>query len=357
MTSVLLYDYAAPGKATPREYDLTTSRIAVFGDPACGKSSLIVRWIHNVYQSNEEFHLEDIYHKRMNYDLLVRSQNHDEYYQLITKQAHTYNHQSHTEHCENDQCVCVDDQDLHLVKKNPVLDVQVLDVTDIDVTDYSEMRNIQTQQADGFILCYDSTNEESLDNLRMYQRRIWMLRGEGVPLLLCGNKCDMGTERKVDVGMVRELCDEFQVDFKTCHFETSAKDNFGVNELFFSCLLNIEKMKESMRVERRSTSPPPILGRDSCGSDEYSRGGDSNENGAPQPLVEDSDVCEKQIPIEPVDSTPRTVHDERIIYTPKSDGEVISVPPTNLKRKVNREVTPRTKSVSKPKKNSCCIIC
>jgi GTPase SAR1 family protein len=79
------------------------------------------------------------------------------------------------------------------------------------------------------IVCYDVTNEESFSKMKDWVEEL----SNNVPtdeliLVIASNKIDLHEERVVS----RTRVEEFAAKVKAHLFETSAKDNIGVDDMF-----------------------------------------------------------------------------------------------------------------------------
>ena len=81
--------------------------------------------------------------------------------------------------------------------------------------------------AQGIILTYDVTDDNSFKNIRNWIKQIETNAQTNVCKVLVGNKCDK-PDRKVSYEEGKKLADDYGMDF----FETSAKSNTNVNETF-----------------------------------------------------------------------------------------------------------------------------
>lgn len=223
----------------PGEIDVLTSKVALIGDSSVGKTCLVGRWVkgHSVLQDIDETgdHVEDLYHKTVDYNVLMKYHSFQEYSKLLTTTV-----VPQMKRDKNGKPIPRPKMNYNV---NTKLDAQVIDVTDFDVTDYSDIRQLQVNQADGFILCYDTTNPMSLADITLYQRIITRIKGDNVPIIVCGTKIDCLQERKVSEEEAMNLCEEMGIDYATCHFETSAMENINVNETFFAILCLIENRR------------------------------------------------------------------------------------------------------------------
>ena len=82
--------------------------------------------------------------------------------------------------------------------------------------------------ADGILLVYDVTDEESYEKIRDWMTQITLnTQKDDIGLVLLGNKCDL-QPRKV----TKEMGDKLGEELKIKYFETSALSGQGINESF-----------------------------------------------------------------------------------------------------------------------------
>ena len=91
--------------------------------------------------------------------------------------------------------------------------------------------------AQGIILAYDCTRNESFDNVGNWVRQIENHAAPNVKKILLGNKCDLTSEKVVS----REQGEEFARQNNMSFFETSAKSGEGIKEAFESIAREIIK--------------------------------------------------------------------------------------------------------------------
>jgi Ras-related protein Rab-1A len=82
--------------------------------------------------------------------------------------------------------------------------------------------------AHGIVVVYDTTNQETFQNVQKWLQEIDRYAGEDVHRLLVGSKTDLSAERKVSKDEAKELADQMNLEL----VETSAKDNTSVEEAF-----------------------------------------------------------------------------------------------------------------------------
>ncbi|XP_008779100.1 ras-related protein RABE1c-like isoform X1 [Phoenix dactylifera] len=110
-----------------------------------------------------------------------------------------------------------------------------------DTAGQERFRTITTayyRGAMGILLVYDVTDESSFNNIRNWIRQIEQHASDNVNKILVGNKADMDeNKRAVSTSQGQMLADEYGIKF----FETSAKTNFNVEQVFFSIARDIKQ--------------------------------------------------------------------------------------------------------------------
>ncbi|KAG2685777.1 hypothetical protein I3843_10G134500 [Carya illinoinensis] len=104
-----------------------------------------------------------------------------------------------------------------------------------DTAGQERFRTITTayyRGAMGILLVYDVTDESSFNNIRNWIRNIEQHASDNVNKILVGNKADMDESKRGQA-----LADEYGIKF----FETSAKTNLNVEEVFFSIARDIKQ--------------------------------------------------------------------------------------------------------------------
>ncbi|KAJ6821489.1 uncharacterized protein M6B38_391310 [Iris pallida] len=105
----------------------------------------------------------------------------------------------------------------------------------------------------GILLVYDVTDESSFNNIRNWIANIEQNASDNVNKILVGNKADMDeSKRAVPTSQGQSLADEYDIKF----FETSAKTNMNVEEVFFTIARDIkQRLAES---ESKAEQPQTI---------------------------------------------------------------------------------------------------
>ncbi|GMH12768.1 hypothetical protein Nepgr_014609 [Nepenthes gracilis] len=110
-----------------------------------------------------------------------------------------------------------------------------------DTAGQERFRTITTayyRGAMGILLVYDVTDESSFNNIGNWIRNIEQHASDNVNKILVGNKADMDeSKRAVPTSKGQALADEYGIKF----FETSAKTNLNVEEVFFSIARDIKQ--------------------------------------------------------------------------------------------------------------------
>ncbi|KAH3743983.1 Ras GTPase [Pelomyxa schiedti] len=121
----------------------------------------------------------------------------------------------------------------------------IMDILDTCEEDYSAMRDQYMRTAQSFIFVYSITSRSSLEHLMVFREYAQRAKDNTYPaMVLCGNKYDLESERRVSTEEGTRLALDWKCPFR----ETSAKTRFNVEEVFF----------EAVRVIRRYQSAPPL---------------------------------------------------------------------------------------------------
>uniref|UniRef100_A0A0N5A2V0 Ras-related protein Rab-1A n=1 Tax=Parastrongyloides trichosuri TaxID=131310 RepID=A0A0N5A2V0_PARTI len=90
--------------------------------------------------------------------------------------------------------------------------------------------------AHGIIVVYDTTDQESFNNVKQWLQEIDRYACENVNKLLVGNKCDLTEKRAVEESTAREYAEQLGIPF----LETSAKDSKNVEQAFLTMAAEIK---------------------------------------------------------------------------------------------------------------------
>ncbi len=90
------------------------------------------------------------------------------------------------------------------------------------------------KNADGIILLYDITQNETFEAISSWMEDIESLKGKGFPIVLIGNKIDLEEMRVVETKEGQNLAKQYKINF----FETSNKDGTNIEKACLS-LINI----------------------------------------------------------------------------------------------------------------------
>ncbi|KAK3886302.1 hypothetical protein Pcinc_009545 [Petrolisthes cinctipes] len=90
--------------------------------------------------------------------------------------------------------------------------------------------------AHGIIVVYDTTDQESFNNVKQWLQEIDRYACENVNKLLVGNKCDLTHKKVVDYQTAKEYADTLGIPF----LETSAKNATNVEQAFMTMAAEIK---------------------------------------------------------------------------------------------------------------------
>ncbi|TFJ88510.1 hypothetical protein NSK_000084 [Nannochloropsis salina CCMP1776] len=102
--------------------------------------------------------------------------------------------------------------------------------------------------ADGIIMVYDVTNEESFEHIQDWLNEVNRYASEGTCKLLVGNKSDR-PDKVVSTERAKKFADELGIPF----LETSAKNASNVEEAFLTMAQELIRLREA----KGATAPGP----------------------------------------------------------------------------------------------------
>lgn len=107
----------------------------------------------------------------------------------------------------------------------------------------------------GILLVYDVTDEASFNNIRNWMRNIEQHASTSVNKILVGNKSDMEDRRAVPTERGQALANEYGIPF----FETSAKENIAVEDVFTCIAKQVMQRLQQEQAEQQAALPPQPL--------------------------------------------------------------------------------------------------
>jgi len=119
--------------------------------------------------------------------------------------------------------------------------------------EYSAMRDQYMRTGQGFLCVYAITSRTSFDEVSAFRDQILRVKdADKVPIVICGNKCDLEAERQVSKNEGADLAKSFDCPF----LETSAKARINVEEAFFALVREIRKQNNvsAKKPQRRKTN-------------------------------------------------------------------------------------------------------
>ena len=103
---------------------------------------------------------------------------------------------------------------------------------------YSAMRDQYMRTGEGFLCVFAITSRSSFEEIDGFREQILRVKDEDkVPMVLCGNKCDLNDDRQVTAAEGGDKAKTFSCPFH----ETSAKARINVEESFYDLVREIRK--------------------------------------------------------------------------------------------------------------------
>lgn len=173
-------------------------KLVVLGAGGVGKSCLTVQFVQGVYLDTYDPTIEDSYRKTIEID-------------------------------------------------SKVFDLEILDTA--GVAQFTAMRELYIKSGMGFILVYSVTDRQSLEELLDLREQVLRIKDVNrVPMVLVGNKADLGDERAVSVEEGIEVSSKWG---KVPFYETSALLRSNVDEVF------VDLVRQIMRNELEAVNTNP----------------------------------------------------------------------------------------------------
>ncbi|XP_067878978.1 GTP-binding protein Rit1 isoform X1 [Heterodontus francisci] len=134
--------------------------------------------------------------------------------------------------------VRIDDESAHL---------DILDTA--GQAEFTAMRDQYMRGGEGFIICYSITDRRSFQEAVEFKQLIYRVRHTyDIPVVLVGNKSDLGNLRQVSKEEGTVLAREFNCPF----FETSAALRYFIDDVFHAMVREIRrKEKEAMLAQEK----------------------------------------------------------------------------------------------------------
>ena len=101
---------------------------------------------------------------------------------------------------------------------------------------------IYYRDADGSLLVYDITDAESFSRVKKWVKELRKIVGSDIAIAIAGNKCDLEKNRNVQESEAIAYAESVGAQ----HFNTSAKANKGLNEVFDDLLKNMMARRTRM---------------------------------------------------------------------------------------------------------------
>ena len=116
-------------------------------------------------------------------------------------------------------------------------EICILDLLDTaGPEEYSALRDQYMQGGEGFLIVFSINSRDSFDEITTFRDQILRVKdADKVPMVICGNKCDLDNEREVSKTEGEDLAKSFGVPF----FECSARSRINIEESFYQLVREI----------------------------------------------------------------------------------------------------------------------
>eukprot|EP01062_Namystynia_karyoxenos_P031466 TRINITY_DN23355_c0_g1_i1.p1 TRINITY_DN23355_c0_g1~~TRINITY_DN23355_c0_g1_i1.p1 ORF type:complete len:259 (+),score=89.67 TRINITY_DN23355_c0_g1_i1:106-777(+) len=173
------------GSAAPEERVELLYKILVVGDIGVGKTSLIKRYVHNLWSSD--------YRATIGVDFALK--------------------------------------EIFDVGSNTTIRVQLWDIAGQER--FKNLTRVYYKEAVGAVIVYDISNDSTLESAKQWKtdmdHKVLLPDGSTIPCVLVANKADLPNKRSRTGAQMHHICAENQL---AAWFETSAKTGEGVDHAF-----------------------------------------------------------------------------------------------------------------------------
>jgi Ras-related protein Rab-21 len=125
------------------------------------------------------------------------------------------------------------------------------------------------RDADGAVLVYDITDEQSFNRVKEWVKELKKMLGEDITLAIAGNKADMEKSRHVD----KEEALRYAASIGASHHLTSAKTGAGIGEAFTDLLKRVVAKKKKAAAQAAGADKGPARSSMRITDDEPGSGG------------------------------------------------------------------------------------
>jgi small GTP-binding protein len=105
---------------------------------------------------------------------------------------------------------------------------------------YHALGPIYYRDAHGAFIAYDITDKDSFDKVKIWLKELHQVVGDGIPIVIVGNKVDLERERKVPA----KEAEEWAAAHGAQHFNCSAKLGIKVTEAFTALVNKVAEGKK-----------------------------------------------------------------------------------------------------------------
>ena len=127
--------------------------------------------------------------------------------------------------------------------------------------EYEPLVTPYVKESDGFIIVYSVDNRSSFAEVELFHDKVVSVKGvEDIPLVICGNKCDLENKRDLSKEEGEKLAERFNAKF----FETSAVTKVNIEETFRTIVREIQRKLGSNGTDSKTRKKGRKGGRGEC---------------------------------------------------------------------------------------------
>ncbi|KAK9379204.1 ras family-domain-containing protein [Kockiozyma suomiensis] len=146
--------------------------------------------------------------------------------------------------------------------------LEILDTAGVE--QFTAMRELYIKNGQGFLLVYSVTDRSSLQELIKLREQVCRIKdNQHVPIVLVGNKADLGHARTVSFQEAKNLAHNWGT---SSFYETSARTAAHIDDVFADIVRQIQKRESAAAATTEATAPEPMTPSSSSSGSSTSHG-------------------------------------------------------------------------------------
>lgn len=143
----------------------------------------------------------------------------------------------------HDATICLDFGIYNYKIDNDDIRIQIWDTAGQE--NFKSIIRAYYRNSDCCFLVFDITNRKSFENIKEWKNEVTKNINQEPEFILVGNKSDLSNERKITISEILEFAENNNMKY----YETSAKNNINIKNVFIDTIKKIYNYKKSLAYE------------------------------------------------------------------------------------------------------------